>query len=57
MAAPRYPDRRLVRSNDTRFLAETHKRIEDLLKNPLGAIFTADTRLRLEMFWRESPLA
>jgi hypothetical protein len=56
-------------SDDIKFLAETHnQRIEDLLKNPtamrqrrltkdrlLGAIFTADTRPRLELFWSEQP--
>jgi hypothetical protein len=55
--------------DDITILAEMHnQRITDLLKNPsamrerkltkerlLGAIFTADTRPRLEMFWRESP--
>jgi hypothetical protein len=55
--------------DDITFLAEMHnQRIEDLLKNPaamrqrklrkdrlLNAIFTADTRPRLESCWREAP--
>lgn len=55
--------------DDIKFLAEMHnQRIEDLLKNPtamrhrklrkdrlLNAIFTADTRPRLEHCWREAP--
>jgi hypothetical protein len=55
--------------DDISFLAEMHnQRIEDLLKNPtamrqrrlskdrlLNAIFTADTRPRLESVWREAP--
>lgn len=54
---------------DISILAEMHnQRIEDLLKDLdamrhrklrkdrlLGAIFTADTRPRLEQFWRETP--
>lgn len=55
--------------DDISILAEMHnQRIEDLLKDQeamrqrklrkdrlLGAIFTADTRPRLEQFWREQP--
>jgi hypothetical protein len=55
--------------DDISILAEMHnQRIEDLLKDQdamrhrklrkdrlLGAIFTADTRPRLEQFWREAP--
>lgn len=55
--------------DDVTILSEMHnQRIEDLLKDPvamrqrklrkdrlLAAIFTADTRPRLEQFWRETP--
>jgi hypothetical protein len=59
----------LNESDDISFMAEAHnQRVADLLKNPtamrqrklskdrlLNAIFTADTRPRLESVWRQAP--